>query len=300
MKKKHERKYVINSNDWTKAIVSLLEVNQTQQTIIVKFFKKSDISDYSICICPLSPLLEMPENVTKILCDFPQAEILENKKLYIVFSDIESGPTLDENNHLVISKLSNSPITLKDNEAIGLLKKDAEDTRKLIDWIVPIVDEVIPIQFLQQASIDSNSEDTIKEEDLQFMRKKEKESSFPHTNSKASFSYITMPRVWLYTFLFVISFIEISSLLSFSKDLWFTIYNIIVLISKNIFIGNAIYSFIVFDNKVSKTIIVKLSIAIVALILSLILFSYNAITATLLICIVVIIFSLLVSKQMTK
>jgi uncharacterized protein YrzB (UPF0473 family) len=297
MKKKYEKKYVINSNDLTKTTVSLLEANQTQQTIIINFFERSNLSDYSICICPLSPLLGTPESVIQILCEFPQAEILENKKLYVVFSDVESGPALDENDQLVIFKLPNFPIALKNNEAIGLLKKDAEDTWKLVDWVIPIVDEVIPIEVLKRASVLIKYEYAGKQDDLQFMRKKEKVSSPLLDNSKIDSIYMYKPKIWLYSFLFIISFIEISSLIQSIENIWVTIFEAIVLITKNIFIGNTIYHFIVFDKKKIKKTVVKLSISIIAFAISLMLFSYDIITATLLIVIVVIVFSLIVLKR---
>lgn len=306
MKKKHERKYIINSNDWTKTKVSLLEANQNQQTIIINFFEKSDLSDYSICICPLSPLLGTPEDVTQILCDFSQAGISANNKLYVVFSNIEFGPALDEYDNLFISKISDFPFALKDNEAVGLLKKITEDdTWNLVDWVIPIIDEVIPLEVLKEASALSKHEDTDKKDDSRFMRKRENAT---YTNNLTTdFLYLIKPKFWLFTFIFVISFLEIFSLISFTENIWSMILEAILLSVKNIFIGNVVYNFIISDKKISrKTIInssstfIKLSIVFFALAFSLKLFSYPVLIATLIVFIVVTIFSFLISKQRTK
>ena len=106
MKKKIEKKFIINSSEWSKNSVSIVEANQTQQTIILGFYEKSNLSDYALCVCRLSPLLGTPERISEFFFDFPSLDIALNQKIYVVFSNTDSEPSLDEEQNILLSKKS--------------------------------------------------------------------------------------------------------------------------------------------------------------------------------------------------
>jgi len=292
MKKKIEKKFIINSSEWSKNSVSIVEANQTQQTIILGFYEKSNLSDYALCVCRLSPLLGTPERISEFFFDFPSLDIALNQKIYVVFSNTDSEPSLDEEQNILLSKKSLYPFTLKEDEAIGLLRKDSEGVWKLIDWSKPIIDEVIPLELLQEVS-----QLNVEPQADFYKSKKIQPAVAPQEIQKKDYSSLfEKPLVWLMIFIVTISLFEIASLLSLKDTLLFNSIKISTILLKNIFTGLLLFKFIRSGFQFSFSIILLFLLSVAGYVLAYYLFSIEIFIGSALLILIISIYSWLTRK----
>lgn len=237
MKKKLDRKFSIVSTDWSKSSVSIVEANQTQQTVILLFNDNQVLSKYALCKCKVSPLLGTPETVSSFFFDLPDIPVNQNQKVYIVFNDEDLDSSNDDEGNLILFLKSENKFELDEDEVIGLLYKDSEEHYKLLDWDKVIIDEPIPLsaidQFSTQKSITQN---------LDFYKKDKKNTSdlTPKSNNIKK-SFYEKLIFWLLIFWVSISIFEIFSLINYNDTLNTIIINSSLLTLKNLFLGFFLY-----------------------------------------------------------
>jgi hypothetical protein len=289
MKKKIEKKFIINSSEWSKTSVSIIEANQTQQTVILGFNENSDLGDYALCVCTLSPLLGTPERISEFFFDLLPLSISENKKVYIIFSDEDMESSLDDEQNILLSKKSLYPFSLKDDEAVGLLKKNGDDQSwKLIDWSKPIIDEIIPLDMLQEAS----QIKVVQQNDFYKSKKVVKNEDIQNTEKNQS-SFFEKPLIWLLIFISTISIFEIASLVSLNEQVSFIIVKISTIFLKNTFSGFFLFKWIRSGFKFSPSLIIILLLAIGSYILTYFLFIIGIFIGSALLILIVSIYSFL-------
>jgi hypothetical protein len=289
MKKKIEKKYFINSSEWSKTSVSIIEANQTQQTVILGFNEDSNLSEFALVVCTLSPLLGTPEKISEFFFSFSSLEIPANRKVYIIFSNDESENSIDEEQNFLVFRKSIYQFNLKDDEAVGLLRKtDEKDSWKLIDWTKPIIDEIIPLDLLKEASQKNNTTSS----DFYKTKKIAKIETESHV-SKNSTSFFEKPLIWLIVFILTISIFETASLLSLHDSIINIILKISSIFLKNIFTGFFLFKWIRTGFHFSISLIILLLLSLITLSCVYYLFSFGIIIGSALLLLFISIFSFL-------
>ncbi len=291
MKKKNEKKFAIISTEWSKAAVSIVEANLTQQIVILRFNENCDLSNYAICSCRLSPLLGTPENILDFYFDFPPLLIHENEQVYAVFNDKDAENSKDEDGNILVFRKPSHAFELNGGEAVGLLKH-AEDgeTWKLVDWANPIIDERLTpgeLQELKQQMTSVFSKDFYK-------REKSPQSSNVSTSVPAKSTVMfERPLFWLYIFLVTMSIFEIASLINFNDESMILTGKSLIILLKNLFTGLFIFYFIRSHFKFLPAIMIFFVLCLLGQITGYLLFSTNAFVSTALLFIIISIYSYL-------
>lgn len=289
MRKRTEKKFSISSAEWSKAPLSIVEANQTQQTVILRFNEKGAKADYALCSCRISPLINVPEKILDFYFEFSDENYSVNDKLYIVFaasgSDVDETVSKDNEGNFVLTKTPLAPFDLRDDEVIGLLRRNEEtDTWHLIDWSKPIIDEPISLDTLKemtQTQFEDASANFYKSD------KKPAASSELKMTGKNNIHFFEKPLLWLFIFIITISMFEAASLLMLSESPTEIILKSFVILSKNVFTGFLVFLFIRKNFKFNSAVIVFFILSILSHIIGYLYFASSAIigSAILLFCI---------------
>jgi len=294
MKKKQEKKFSIISSEWSKTSVSIVEANQSQQIVILRFNENFILSEFALCKCKLSPLLNTPEIVTSFFFDLPSFDVHKDEKVYIVFSDTEESSSRDDENNLVLFLKPESPFDVKDDEVVGLLQKSSDNNYRLLDWEKVIIDEPIPLSAIDQLS-------TLKHTSLDDkFYKKNQRSSF---NNSIKNKFTNRPRFydkiifWLLIFWITLSIFEIFSLVNFYENIGIFLSKTIILLCKNIFIGFLVYFIFKKEKSSLKNILIFLSFSLLSMYYSYIFFATNIIIGTLILLFFSLFFTLFLRSK---
>ena len=298
MKKKNEKILIFKDSELSKTGISIIEANQSQQTIILNFSEKSVLSDFVLAVCKVSPLLGTPEKIENIFTEFKELEIDKERKVFVSFSQDMGINYESEEENLFIKLYLEKPFLLDEDEVIGLLKKENDlETFKIIDWAKPFVDEPISAEILEKLK-----NNTIKQEskisgetpDELFYQKKNKDTSERHINEKP----VSIKPVYLILFLVsLIGILEIISIISFEDEILLNLKKSSVILMKDFYFGLIFFRWLNLNNKFSiKSILLLLStcIFIAASIL------INGLYPTLFSVIILILIITLLAKYLTK
>jgi hypothetical protein len=264
MKKKNEKILIFKDSELSKTGISIIEANQSQQTIILNFSEKSVLSDFVLSVCKVSPLLGTPEKIVNIFAEFKELEIEKERKVFVSFSQ-DMGINYDsEEENLFIKLYMEKPFLLSEDEVIGLLKKENDlETFKIIDWAKPFVDEPISAEILEKLKIN-----TIKQQpeisgetpDELFYQKKNKDTPERHINEKP----VSIKPIYLILFLVsLIGILEIISIISFEDEILSNLKKSSVILMKDFYFGLIFFHWLNLNNKFSiKSILLLLSTCI--------------------------------------
>lgn len=295
MKRKQEKKFSITSSEWSKTFVSIVEANQSQQTVILRFNENFNLSEFALCKCKLSPLLNTPEYVSSFFFDLPSFDVSKDEKVYIVFSNTEEGSSRDDENNLVIFLKPETSFNVKDDEVVGLLRKSSDNNYKLLDWEKVIIDEPIPLSAIDQLS----SLKQISFDD-KFYKKNQKPSLNISTKDKSGKSQKIYDKkiFWLIIFWITLSFFEIFSLVNIYENISGFLLKTVILLSKNIFLGLLVY-FIFRKKKPSlKNIMIFLCLTLLSMYYSYLLLGNNIFLGTIILFFFSLFFTLFFRSKM--
>jgi hypothetical protein len=260
MKKKSGKTVVLKDSDLSRADVNILEANQSQQTVILKFFTENNLSKFSLAICRISPLLNSPEKVENTFFSPVDCPVEQNQKVYLIFGDQDDSRTLDEDGNIILHINFKKPFQVKDDEVIALIENEPEQ-QKIIDWCKPIIDEPLLPDTLE---VLKERVKQIESSGQQFYKKKTTSEIKNDRSDEKSWS-INGYSFWILSFIGLVSIFELISVFSFSESPLKIALKIFLILLKNSFIAFFIFRWINSTNRTSRTFLLLFILLIIVI-----------------------------------
>jgi hypothetical protein len=293
MKKKTAKAIILKDSDLSKANVTILEANQSQQTIILKFFTENNLSKYSLAICKISPLLNSPEKVELIIFSPIECPIELNQKVYLIFGKEPDSKVIDEEDDIVLHINIEEQFEVKEDEVLTLIESDSNQ-QKIIDWCKPIIDEPVSPETLEVLK------DRVKHLETSgpkyYKRKELVEKNNDKTNSKKV--VINKRFLWILFFIALISMFEFISVFSLSEKFIPIFIKTVLMLLKNFLLGIFLFKWINSTNKHSAAFLISgILIITIILFISYFIGLYPSILSGLILSFIVITFALRFNKH---